>query len=154
MGTSSHPPKITTRLANVWTTSRWLERQRKLGLMWKSLRKDVDLEYPTTWLDQVFVGCTQRETEVHQHAVQAKADLFGRITTTQVTSEERTEVTISSQSITAWSHDMQGHTEKCVDKNCELAGKSVSASEPTEKQCMDGHQVSQNMSQYRGAGTN
>ena len=74
---------------NVCTTSRWLERQRKLGLMWTSLRKDVDLEYPTPWLDQVFMGCTQRETEVHQHVVQAKADLFGRITTTQVTSEEQ-----------------------------------------------------------------
>ena len=112
---------------------------------------DVDiLEYPTPRVDQVFMGCTQRETEVHQHAVQAKADLFGRITTTQVTSEEQNRSNNFSQSITAWSHDMQGHTEKCVDKYCELAGKSVSASKPTEKPCMDGHQVSQDIFPVQG----
>ena len=28
---------------------------------WKILMKDVDLEEPTSFLDHVFLGCTQRE---------------------------------------------------------------------------------------------
>ena len=39
-----------------------MERKKtNLKLMWDNLMKQVDLEEPTPLLDQVFLGCTQRE---------------------------------------------------------------------------------------------
>ena len=90
----------------------------------KIQRKEVDLEDPTPLLNEIFFGCTQREAEVDHHAVQAKADLFRRITSTEVTDEKKE---TTSRPITAWSYDTERHAEKCVEKHCELAGNSVSA---------------------------
>ena len=62
-----------------------------MGLMWTILRKDDDLEEPTPSWNQVYVGFTQGEAEVDNHVVQANVDLFRRITTTEVTNEQRHE---------------------------------------------------------------
>ena len=36
-------------------------KKQNLAPMWKKLMKDVDIEEPTSFLDQVYLGCTQRE---------------------------------------------------------------------------------------------
>ena len=36
-------------------------KKLNLDLMWKKLMKHVDLEEPTSFLDHVYLGCTQRE---------------------------------------------------------------------------------------------
>ena len=38
-------------------------KKETLGPMWKVLRKESDLVHPTPLLNQVFWGCTQRETQ-------------------------------------------------------------------------------------------
>ena len=60
---------------------------------------DNDLEDPTPSLNQIFWGCIQTRAE----AVQAKADLFQRITASEVTSEKQNISDKSSQPVTAWS---------------------------------------------------
>ena len=34
--------------------------------MWKKLKKDVDLDEPTSFLDHVYLGCTQRERKPNE----------------------------------------------------------------------------------------
>ena len=62
----------------MWT-KKWLETKKLGGAVWRTLRKEKDLEDPTPLLSQENVGCTQREAEIDRRAVQAKADLFRRI---------------------------------------------------------------------------
>ena len=45
----------------LWMTSEWLEERRIWLPVWKKLMKLADLGEPTSFLDRVFVWCTQRE---------------------------------------------------------------------------------------------
>ena len=44
-------------------------KKQNLDPMWKDLMKEVDLGEPTSFLDHVFVGCTQRECETSKDIV-------------------------------------------------------------------------------------
>ena len=41
-------------------------KKQKLAPMWKKLMKDVDTEEPTSFLDHVYLGCTQRECKPNE----------------------------------------------------------------------------------------
>ena len=135
---------------NVWTTSRWLERQ-KIGTDVEISAKRRRLGISDSVAGPSFRGLHPERNRSSSACGTSKSRPVRP--NHHHTGDERgtTEVTFSSQSITAWIHDLQGHTEKCVDKYFELAGKSVSASEPTEKQCMAGHQVSRNIFPVQGS---
>ena len=47
----------------------------------------------------------------------------------------------ASEKITAWSYDMEGHADKCVDKYCESAQKDVSTLQLVATPCIDDHQT-------------
>ena len=86
------------------------------------------MEDPTPLLSEINVGGNHREAEVDHHDVhdvRAKADVLRRITTTEVTDEKHKKSNSSSRLITAWSYDMEGNAERCVDKYCGFAAKSV-----------------------------
>ena len=53
----------------MWMTSNWLERNKTHDPMWKILMKDVDLGEPTSFLDHVYLGCTQRQCEISKDTV-------------------------------------------------------------------------------------
>ena len=38
-------------------------KKQNIGPMWKVLNKEVDLGEPTSFLDHVYLGCTQRQCE-------------------------------------------------------------------------------------------
>ena len=83
-------------------------KTEKLGHVWKVLRKEIDLEDSTLLLNQVFFA-PKREAESDHHAVQAKTDLFRRITTTKVTNgkqDTHTQISLirSLRGVTAWKH--------------------------------------------------
>ena len=44
-------------------------KKYNLESMWKKLMNKVDLETPTPFLDQVYLGCTQRECKPNQNLV-------------------------------------------------------------------------------------
>ena len=44
---------------------------------WKILMKDVDLGEPTSFLDHVYLGCTQRECKISNEIVANNRDMFG-----------------------------------------------------------------------------
>ena len=74
--------------------------------MWKVLNKEVDLGDRTSFLDHVFLWCTQRQCEIGTHIVDNHRAMFeSRI------SAGRTEQVPYSENfrISSWSYDMEGH---------------------------------------------
>ena len=51
-------------------------KKQNIDPMWKVLKKDVDLEEPTSFLDHACLGCTQRECETSKDIVDNYRDLF------------------------------------------------------------------------------
>ena len=49
-----------------WMISTWLERKQNMSPVWKKLMKLVDLGEPTSFLDHVYLGCTQRECKPNE----------------------------------------------------------------------------------------
>ena len=44
--------------------------------------------------------------------------------------------------ISAWSHDMEGHVRKCVERCCELTNKKTEQLHRDSSPCLDDHQLS------------
>ena len=86
--------------------------------------KEVDLEKPTQFLDQVNLGCTQREWKPNNDLIdEYRQMLESRISAGATEKLPGSGNTISN--VIAWSHDMGRHAQKCVRRYCELAIKYV-----------------------------
>ena len=86
-------------------------KKQNLDPMWKILNKEVDLGEPTSFLDHVYLGCTQRQCETSKNTVDNYRTMFeSRI------SAVRTEKLLFSENlrISSWSYDMEGHAKNCV----------------------------------------
>ena len=42
--------------------------------------------------------------------------------------------------ISSWSYDMEGHSKNCVERDCELANKTIQKLDNVATPCMDDHQ--------------
>ena len=95
-------------------------KKQNIDPMWKVLMKDVDLGEPTSFLDHVYLGCTQRECQTRKDVVDYYRHMFeSKISagaTEKVFYSEKLGATISS-----CSYDMEGQAKKCVERYCELA---------------------------------
>ena len=97
-------------------------KKQNINPMWKVLNKEVDLGEPTSFLDRVYLGCTQRQCEVSKDIVDSYRTMFeSRI------SEGATEKLPCSENlrISLWSYDMEDYVKKCVERYCELANKTT-----------------------------
>ena len=104
--------------------------------MWKVLHKEVDLGEPTSFLDHVFLGCTQRQCEISKYIVDNYRAMFeSRI------SAGGTEKLPFPQNlrISSWSCAMEGHAKKCVERYCELANKTTQQLNKVSTLCIDDH---------------
>ena len=45
-------------------------KKQNINPMWKVLNKEVDLGEPTSCLDHVYLGCTQRQCEISKNIVE------------------------------------------------------------------------------------
>ena len=80
-------------------------KKQNVALMWKKLMKDVDIEEPPSFLDHVYLGCTQRECKSNEKIIGQYNKMF--------------ESRISA------AYDMEGHARKCVERYCESANKKT-----------------------------
>ena len=106
--------------------------------MWKLLNKEVDLGKPTSFLDHVSLGCTQRQCEISKDIVDNHRTLFeSRI------SEGGPEKLPSTQNIrvSSWSYDLVGQAKKCVERHCELANKTTQQLHKVSTPCIDDHHL-------------
>ena len=51
-------------------------KKQNLDPMWKVLNKEVDLGEPTSFLDHVYLGCTQRKCEISKDIVDNYRTMF------------------------------------------------------------------------------
>ena len=104
--------------------------------MWKVLNKEVDLGEPTSFLDHVHLGCTQRQCEMSKDIVDNCRTMFeSRI------SAGATEKLPCSENlrISSCSYDMEGHAKKCVERYCALANKTTQQLFKVSTPCIDDH---------------
>ena len=111
-------------------------KNQNLDPMWKLLNKEVDLGEPTSFLDNVCLGCTQRQCEISKDIVDNCRTMFeSRI------SPGGTEKLQFPQNlrISSWSYDIEGHAKKCVERYCELANKTTQQLYKVFTPCIDDH---------------
>ena len=111
-------------------------KKQNIDPMWKVLKKEVDVEEPTSFLDHENLGCTQRQCETSKDIVDNYRAMFeSRI------SAERTEKLPYSENfrISSWSFDMEGHSKKCVERYYELANKTTQQLYKVSTPCIDDH---------------
>ena len=51
-------------------------KKQNINPMWKVLNKEVDLGEPTSFLDHVYLGCTQRQCEISKDIVDNCRTMF------------------------------------------------------------------------------
>ena len=66
--------------------------------MWQVLNKEVDAREPTSFLDHVHMGCTQRQCDISKDI----ADNYRTMFESPVSENFR---------ISSWSYDMEGHAK-------------------------------------------
>ena len=111
-------------------------KKQNIDPMWKVLNEEVDLGEPTSFLDHVYLGCTQRQCEISKDIVDNYRAMFeSRI------SAGGTEKLPYSENFrfSSWSCDMQGHSKKCVERYCELANKTTQQLYKVSTPCIDHH---------------
>ena len=111
-------------------------KKQNLDPMWKLLNKESDLGDPTSFLDHVYLVCTQRRCQISKDNVDNYRTMFeSRI------SAVRTEKLPYPQNlrISSWSYDMESHAKKCVERYCELANKTTQQLYKVFSPCIDDH---------------
>ena len=119
----------------MWMT-KLVGKKQNLDPMWKVLNKEVDLGEPTSFLDHVYLGCTQRQCHTSKDTVDNYRTMFeSRI------SAGGTEKLPFTQNIrmSSWSYDMEGHAKKCVERYCELANKTTQQLYKVSTPCIEDH---------------
>ena len=73
---------------------------------------------PTSFLDHVYLGCTQRKCEISKDIV----DNYRTMVESRISARVAEKLPfLQNLRISSWSHDMEGHAKKCVERHCELA---------------------------------
>ena len=113
-------------------------KKQNINPMWKLLNKEVYLGEPTSFIDHVYLRCTQRQCEISKDIVDNYRTMFEpRIST------GRTEKLPYSDnlSISSWFYDMAGLAKKCVERYCELANKTTQQLYKVSTPCIDDHHL-------------
>ena len=122
-------------------------KKQNLDPMWKLLNKEVDLGEPTSFLDRVFLGCTQRQCEISKDIVDNYRAMFeSRI------SAGRVEKLPFPQNlrISSCSYDMAGHAKKCVERYCESANNTTRQLDKGSTPFIDDHHFKEEKNEVCG----
>ena len=128
-----------------------MERKKQtLDPMWKKLMKNVDIDEPTSFLDHVYLGCTQRECNPNEKIIGQYNKMFeSRISagaTEKLPGWDKPRAKTS-----AWSYDMEGHARKCVERHYELAPpKKTEQLYKVSSLCLDDHQIEKEELENKG----
>ena len=92
-------------------------KKQNIYPMWKILMKGVELGEPTSFLDHVYLGCTQRECQKSKDIVDNYRNMFeSRISAFAMEKLPGTRAPgkPDADTISSWSFDMEDHAKKCV----------------------------------------
>ena len=79
-------------------------KKQNMAPMWKKLMKRADLDEPTSFLDHVFLGCTQRECKPNEIMFEEYRKMFESLISPGWEKPHVKTVTLS--------YDMEGHAQK------------------------------------------
>ena len=112
-------------------------KKQNINPTWKVLDKDVDLGESTSFLDRLYLGCTQRQCETSKIL----------LTITEPCSnpefpqeEQKKNPSLETPKISTWSYDMEGHAKKWMERCSELANKRTQQLYEVSTPCFGDHQ--------------
>ena len=111
-------------------------KKQNINPMWKLLNKEVDLGEPTSFLDHVYLGCSQRQCEISKDVVDNYRATFESRISAGATEKLPCPENLS---ISSWSYDMEGHAKKCVERYCVLTNKTTQQLYKVCTPCIDDH---------------
>ena len=85
--------------------------------------KHVDIDEPTSFLDHVYLGCTQRECKPNENIVEEHTKMFESRISVGATWAGQTSRKNQLLGPTIW----KGMRKKCVERYCEVANKKYRA---------------------------
>ena len=78
-------------------------KNQNIDPMWKLLNKEVDLGEPTSFLDHVYLGCTQRQCEISKDIVDNYRTMFeSRISAEEQKSFHTLKIFVSLHGLMIW----------------------------------------------------
>ena len=114
-------------------------KEQNFAPMWKKLMKSVNIDEPTSFLDHVCLGCTQRECTPNEAIIELHTKTFESRISAGVTEKLPGWQKPHAKTV-AWSYDMEGHTQKCVERYCEVTNKKAERHYKVSHPCFDDHQ--------------
>ena len=90
-------------------------KKQIMAPVWKKLMKSVDLEEPTTFLHHEKLGCTQRECKTDENIIEKYKKMFESRISAEATEKKLGEKKPHANTV-AWSYDIEGHAQKCVER--------------------------------------
>ena len=106
----------------LWTSSEWLERSRTWLPCERNWWKNVDIDEPTSFLDQVYFGMYSAWMQTEWNNYWTIIEMFESRVSAGATEKLPGWEKPHAQTV-SWSYDIEGHTQKCVERYCELANK-------------------------------
>ena len=115
-----------------------------IKIVWKGTKHTSDVESTqqrsrfgrTNIFDHAYLGCTQRQCEISKENV----DNYRAMFESRISAGGREKLPYSENfRISSWSHDMEGHAKKCVERYCELANKTTQQLYKVSTPCIDDH---------------
>ena len=111
-------------------------KKQNSNSMWKVFNKEVDLGEPTSFLDHVYLGRTQRQCDTSKDIV----DNYKPMLESRISAGATEKLPCSGNlRISSWSCDMEGHAKKCVERYCDLANKTTQQLYKVSTPCIDDH---------------
>ena len=111
-------------------------KKQNLDPMWKVLNKEVDLGELTSFLDHLYLGCSQRQCEISKDIV----DNYRTMLELRISAGGTEKLPFSQNiRISSWSYDMAGHAKKCVERYRVLANKTTQQLYKVSTPCIDDH---------------
>ena len=98
------------------------------------MMKNVDVDETTSFLDHVYLGCTQRECKPNEPSLNSTQKCSNHVFLDGKKPHAHT---------VAWSCDMERHPQRCVERLCELANKKVEQLYKVSNPCLDDHHCKQ-----------
>ena len=118
----------------MWMTSNWLERNKTLIRCGKLLNKEVDLGEPTSFLDHVYLGCTQRQCDIRKDMWTIRAPCLNReFPRGELKNYHTRKIFVFLRGRTIC------HAKKCVERYCELANRTTQQLYTVSTPCIDDH---------------
>ena len=112
-----------------WHQIGWKEKQN-VNPKWQALKK----EKTTSFLDNVHLGCAQRQCGISKDIVDNCRTLFE----SRISAGETEKLPYSENfRVSSWSFDMEGHAKKCAERYFELVNKTTQQLYKVSTPCID-----------------